>query len=207
MKRRMYSTAIIILAAFAAACSSGNDVSSSSAPPAASVSVAPTANAAKSDSAKGDDIPAAVRTAFPTAQSLTKQHKDLTEAQVASLEKQSGAKLADKDHHSYLAFANEGGTRKQIGAATVVKAEGRELVVVYGSEKGSPVINEIHGESGGIPHAFLDQFKGKGHDNKLRLGQDIKAQGVDEATARALTDAIRLDVVTMQTLYGAAHSH
>lgn len=61
--------------------------------------------------------------------------------------------------------------------------------------------------SGGIPHAFLDQFKGKGHDSKLRLGQDIKAQGVDEAVARAATDAIRLDVVTMQALYGAAHSH
>ena len=97
--------------------------------------------------------------------------------------------------------------RKQVGAASLVNANGHEVVVVYASEKGSPVIKEVHGESGGVPHTFLDQFKGKGHDSKLRLGQDIKAQGVDEATARALTDAIRLDVVTMQTLYGASHSH
>ena len=130
-----------------------------------------------------------------------------TEAQAASIEKQTGVKLDDKDHHSYLAFVTEGGTRKQLGAVTVVKAGAREIAIVYGSEKGSPVINTVHGETGGIPHAFLDQFKGKGHDNKLRLGQDIKAQGVEEALARAVSDAIRLDVVTMQALYGAAHSH
>lgn len=210
MKRLIYFTAIIWLAG-AAACSSGNTAPSASSPDAASATTASAAPAAastaKGDSAKADDIPAAVRAAFPNAQSITKQHKDLTAAQAASIEKQSGVKLDDKDHHSYLAFATEGGTRKQIGAAAVVKAEGRELVIVYGSEKGSPVINEVHGESGGVPHAFLDQFKGKGHDSKLRLGQDIKAQGVGEALARAVSDAIRLDVVTMQTLYGAAHSH
>lgn len=211
MKRLTYFITIIGLTALAAACSSGNTAPSASSPDAASAttsSASPAAtSAANSDSAQSNDIPAAVRAAFPNAQSITKQHKDLTTAQAASIEKQSGVKLDDKDHHSYLAFATEGGTRKQTGAAAVVKAEGRELVIVYGSEKGSPVINEVHGESGGIPHAFLDQFKGKGHDSKLRLGQDIKAQGVGEALARTLTDAIRLDVMMMQTLYGAAHSH
>ena len=170
------------------------------------VSALPAA-AAGGASQEKDEIPAAVRAAFPNAQSITQRHKDLTAAQVASVEKQSGVKLADKDHHSYLAFATSGGARKQIGAATVVKAAGHEVVIVYVSEKGSPMIKEAHGESGGVTHAFLDQFKGKGHDSKLRLGQDIKAQGMNEAMARALTDAIRLDVVTMQTLYGAAHSH
>ena len=211
MKRLTYFITIIGLTALAAACSSGNTAPSASSPDAASATTAgaspAAASGAKGDSAKADDIPAAVRAAFPNAQSITKQHKDLTDAQAAGIEKKAGVKLDDKDHHSYLASATESGTRKQIGAAAVVKAEGRELVIVYGSEKGSPVINEVHGESGGIPHAFLDQFKGKGHDNKLRLGQDIKAQGVGEALARTVTDAIRLDVVTMQTLYGAAHSH
>lgn len=211
MKRLAYFITIIGLAALATACSSGNTAPSASSPDATSATTAsasPAAtSAAKGESPKADDIPAAVHAAFPNAQSITKQHKDLTTAQAARIEKQSGVKLDDKDHHSYLAFATEGGTRRQIGAAAVVKAEGRELVIVYGNEKGSPVINEVHGESGGIPHAFLDQFKGKGHDNKLRLGQDIKAQGVEEALARAVSDAIRLDVVTMQTLYGAAHSH
>lgn len=211
MKRLAYFITIIGLTALAAACSSGNPAPPASSPDAASATTASAspaaASAAQGDSAKADDIPATVRAALPNAQSFTKQHKDLTAAQVASVEKQSGVKLADKDHHSYLAFATEGGARKQLGAATMVTGHGHEVVVVYASENGSPMIKEVHGESGGIPHAFLDQFKGKGHDSKLRLGQDIKAQGVDEAAARALTDAIRLDVVTMQTLYGAAHSH
>lgn len=214
MKRLTYFITIITiigLTALATACSSGNTAPSASSPDAASATTASAspaaASAANSDSVKAGDIHAAVRAAFPNAQSITKQYKNLTDAQAASIEKHSGMKLDDKNHHSYLAFATEGETRKQIGAAAVVKTEGRELVIVYGSEKGSPVINEVHGESGGIPHAFLDQFKGKGHDNKLRLGQDIKAQGVEEALARAVSDAIRLDVVTMQTLYGAAHSH
>ena len=183
-------TALVIgLTALGAACSADKEAGSGSA-----------------RASRSDDIPAAVKAAFPKAQ-ITKQHKDLTDAQVARIEKESGLILEDKDHHSYLAFANEGGARTQVGAATVVKADAREIVIVYASEEGSPVIEEVHGESSGIPHAFLDQFKGKGHDNKLRLGQDIKAQGVDEAVARAATDAIRLDVMTMQTLYGAAHSH
>ncbi len=208
MKKLIYFGAIIAFAALGAACSSSdNGTSASSSSTARASAATAAASAAKSQGAKTDDIPAAVREAFPKAQSITKQHKDLTDAQAASVEKQSGVRLGDKDHHSYLAFASEGGKRKQIGAATVVNAQGREIVIVYGSENGSPVINEAHGESGGVPHAFLDQFKGKGHDNKLRLGQDIKAQGLNEALARAVTDAIRLDVVTMQTLYGAAHSH
>lgn len=212
MKRLSYFITAIGLAVLAAACSSGNSASSASSSDAASsrsasATPAAAASAANSDTAKQDDIPAAVRGAFPNAQAITKQHKDLTNAQATSIEKRSGVKLEDRDHHSYLAFATESGMRKQIGAAAVVNAQGRELVIVYGSEKGSPVINEVHGESGGIPHTFLDQFKGKGHDDKLRLGQDIKAQGVGESLARAVSDAIRRDVVTMQTLYGAAHSH
>lgn len=211
MKKLIYFIAIITLPAFATACSSGNNASSASSPNAASATTASAspaaASAAKDGSAKADDIPAAVRAALPNAQSITKQHKDLTDTQVSGIEKRSGLKLDDKDHHSYLAFATEGGVRKQIGAVTVVKAQSHEVAIVYDSQEGSPVIKAVHGESSGIPHTFLDQFKGKGHDNKLRLGQDIKAQGVDETTARALTDAIRLDVVTMQTLYGAAHSH
>jgi len=199
-------TALVIgLTALGAACSANKEAGGKSAG-ATSAPAAPSPTGAAAGASHSDDIPAAVKAAFPKAQ-ITKQHKDLTDAQVARIEKESGLKLEDKDHHLYLAFVNEGSARKQVGAATVVKAGGREIVIVYASEMGSPVIDEVHGESGGIPHAFLDQFKGKGHDSKLRLGQDIKAQGVDEAVARAATDAIRLDVVTMQTLHGGAHSH
>ena len=201
MKNLIIIALVIGLAAPAAACSASHETGGATATTPAAAAPATQGGASK------DEIPAAVRHAFANAQSITKQHKDLTAAQIASIEKQSGMKVADKDHHSFLAFATEGGKRKQIGAATIVNAQGRELVVVYASESGSPVINEAHGEGSGLPQAFLDQFKNKGHDSKLRLGEDIKPQGANAALARAATDAIRLDVVTMQALYGASHTH
>ena len=79
------------------------------------------------------------------------------------------------------------------------------MVVVYDSKGGSPVIREVRGA--GVPAAFLDQFKGKGHDDALKLNQDIKAQGAPDALAQGVTNAIKADVLAMQALYGSAHSH
>ncbi|MCA1636599.1 MAG: hypothetical protein LC802_23645 [Acidobacteria bacterium] len=155
--------------------------------------------------AANSDAPASVRAALPDAQSITTQHKDISDAQIASIEKETGTKVADKDHHSYLAFSTAGGTRKQIGAATLVKANGKEMVVIYDSRNGVPYIREVRAE--GVPQAFLDGFKGKGHDDKFQVGGDLKANGADEAMARAVAAAIRQDAVTMQTLYGGKHSH
>jgi len=157
------------------------------------------------NAAAKDEVPAAVRAAFPDAQSITTQHKDMTAAQISSVEKETSTKVADKDHHSYLAFSTSGGARKQVGAATVVEAAGKQMVIVYESRNGVPYIREVRAE--GVAQAFLDGFKGKGHDDKFQIGQDLKAQGVDEAMAKAAADAVRRDAVTMQTLYGGSHSH
>ena len=186
------------LALFAACSQSGPET-------AAPAPVAYPAAAPKAETAGDKDIPAAVKAAFPGAQSFTKQHKDISPAQKADIEKDTGGKLPDNDHHSYLAFATDGGARKQIGAATVVSAGGKEAVVIYENREGSPFIKEVRAE--GVAPAFLDQFKGKGHDDKLSFGGAIKAQGADEAIAKALTLAIAVDVHTMQALYGAAHTH
>lgn len=155
--------------------------------------------------AANSDTPASVRAALPDAQTITMQHKDISDAQMASIEKETGTKVADRDHHSYLAFSTAGGTRKQTGAATLVKADGKEMVVVYESRNGVPYIREVRAE--GLPQAFLDGFKGKGHDDKFQVGGDVKVNGADEATARAVAAAIRQDAVIMQTLYGGKHSH
>ncbi len=154
---------------------------------------------------KADDVPASVKAAIPNAQTFTAQHKDLTDAQIASIEKDTGGKVSEKDHHSYLAFSTASGTRTQVGAATVVKVAGKEIVVVYDNKDGSPVIKEIKVD--GVPGAFLSQFVGKGHDDDLLLGADIKANGAKEDEAKAITDAVRIDVLSMQALYGKAHTH
>jgi len=155
--------------------------------------------------AANSDAPANVRAVFPEAQSITTQHKDISASQIATIEKETGTKITDKDHHSYLAFSTAGGARKQIGAATVVKAGGKEIVVIYESRNGVPYIREVRGE--GMPQAFLDGFKGKGHDDKFQVGGDLKSGGADDATAKGVAAAVRQDAVIMQTLYGGKHSH
>ena len=116
-------------------------------PAAASNNAAGTHTAGKSD----EDAPAAVKAAFPDAQSFTKQHKDIPQSAVAEIEKDTGGKVPDTDHDSYVAFSNAGGTRRQIGAATVVTANGKEVGVVYESGDGMPVSREVRGDT--IPGA------------------------------------------------------
>lgn len=192
-----------LLTMFAGACSSSGTA------PAETQPAGHTANhntaAPSAPATNTDETPTNVRAAFPDAQSFTKQHKDITPAQKAAIEKAAGGTVPDDDHHSYLAFTTAGGARQQLGAATIVNAGGKEAVVLYESRAGSPYLKEVRAE--GLPPAFLDQFKGKGHDDKLTFGAAIKANGADEATAKALTTALAVDLQTMQALYGAAHTH
>ncbi len=204
MKKIVTLAFVGLLTVFAVACSTSDDATSNR----NTTLTTPTTNtnsAAPLKSETSEDVPANVRAVFPEAQSITKQHKDLTPEQIALIEKETKTKVTDKDHHSYLAFSTSGGARKQIGAATVIEADGKQMIVVYESRNGLPFIKEVRAE--GIPQTFLDQFKGKGHDDKFQIGQDLKAQGVNQATAAAVSDAVRRDSVTMQTLYGSAHAH
>ena len=71
----------------------------------------------------------------------------------------------------------------------MVKAAGKDIVIVYENKSGSPYIKEVRAE--GVPAAFLAQFAGKGHDDKFAFGADVKANGADEATAKAIRKAMR----------------
>lgn len=197
---------LIVIVGLAGACSSGSDTTNTTKTNQVPTNTSATnsTNTANTTPKKEEDVPASVKAAFPDAQSFSKSHKDIPKDAIAGIEKDSGAKIPDTDHHSYLAFSTTGGARKQIGAATIVKAGGKELVVIYDSKNGSPSIKEVRGD---IAPEFLKQFAGKGHDDKFTFGGTIKANGVDEATAKAITSAIAVDMMTMQILYGAAHSH
>ena len=210
MKQILILSLLAASLSIASACSSAPETATTNRAANTNTSVANTAttNAANTNHAsttKTDETPAAVKAVFPDAQSITTQHKDVPADKIASIEKDTGSKVPDKDHHSYLAFSTTGGARKQIGAATIVKVDGKDVVIVYDSRDGSPVIKEIRTE--GVPAAFLKQFAGKGHDDDLLLGADIKASGASDAQAKAITEAVRVDVLTMQALYGAAHTH
>ncbi len=216
MKKFIALALVSAVSVFAAACANSTETSNTNTIPATTtVNSAPpktvttgntgAAGAETHQSAAGEETPASVRAALPDAQSFTKQHKDLSPEQMAKIQKETGSKVPDTDHHSYLAFSNNSGTRRQIGAVTIVKAGGKEMVIVYENRDGKPYIKEVRAND--VPQAFLDQFKGKGHDEKFQIGQDLKAQGADNATANAAADAVRVDIITMQTLYGAPDKH
>ena len=206
MKQFLILSAIAAGLTFTAACSSAPETATTNRAANTNTTTSNTATTANSgNTEKADETPAAVKAVFTDAQSFTTQHKDIPADKIASIEKDTASKVPDKDHHSYLAFSTTGGARKQIGAATIVKVDGKDVVIVYDSKDGSPVIKEIRAE--GVPATFLAQFAGKGHDNDLLLGADIKASGANEAQAKAITEAVRVDVLTMQALYGSAHTH
>ena len=94
---------------------------------------------------------------------------------------------------------------KQIGAATIVKANGKDIIIIYDNKDGRPFVKEIRAD--GVSNDFLRQFAGKNHDDKFQIGSDIKAVGVDEPLAKAIAEAVRVDAMTMQTLYGAPDKH
>lgn len=209
-------TGLGLLAGLAGACSSAStppaNTATANANRTANTTTAATTNAANgtaNNASHGntatDETPASVKAAFPGAQSFTAQHKDVPASAVAEIEKNTGGKVPAKDHHSYLAFSTTGGKRTQIGAATVVKAAGKDVVIVYENKNGSPAIKEVRSE--GVPASFLAQFAGKGHDDDLLIGADLKANGADEAMAKAIAEAVRIDQATMQALYGTAHDH
>ncbi len=205
MKQILILSALAASLAFALACSSSPETTTTNRATNANTTAANTSTTNAANTTKADDTPAAVKAVFPDAQSFTTQHKDIPADKIASIEKDTSSKVPDKDHHSYLAFSTTGGARKQIGAATIVKVDGKDVVVVYDNKDGSPVIKEIRAD--GVPAPFLTQFAGKGHDDDLLLGADIKASGANEAQAKAITEAVRVDVLTMQALYGSAHTH
>ncbi len=215
MNKLFTLTLLVTLAGLSAACAGGGNTNAPTAPtttantnqPANTASTTNT-NANAAHPADGD-IPASVRAALPEAQTFSKQHKDIPAGTVSEIERATGTRVTDRDHHAYLAFSTSGGARRQVGAATVVNAGDQELVIVYDSRDGMPVIREVRANAGSnLPGAFLEQFKGKDHDAPITFGNDIRAAGgVEEATARQVTAAIKGDVLAMQALYGSAHTH
>ena len=204
MKTLIFVT-VITASLLSLACSGG---STNTSPNTATANKAPANSTAANNAAppaKADEVPASVKAALPGAQTFTAMHKELTDAQIASIEKDTGGKVTEKDHHSYPGFSTVNGTKTQLGSVTIVKAAGKEIIVVYENKEGSPSIKEIKAE--GVPAGFLSQFTGKGHDDDLLLGADIKANGAKDDLAKAITDAVRIDVLSMQALYGKAHTH
>jgi hypothetical protein len=163
-------------------------------------------NKNSADEANSDEVPAEVKAAFPEAASVTLQHKDLTARQIASIEKDSGAKIGGVDFYSFVAHD---GSHKEVGVATLTDVEGAgspvRLVVVYTTDLKIKKVTPAKGSGDVVSPAFLDQFVGKDHQSKFHVGDDIKYDGPNQDGAQAVAHAVKRDVLAMQALYGKAH--
>lgn len=205
---------LLMFAALGAACSnSGTEkIANSNTAPKADMAKKSNANHSEEKTeAAGDETPAAIKAAFPDAQSISELHKDLTPKQITTIEKESGVKLGDTDFHNYVAFGMKDGKRAQLGAATVAEVQGAgepvQLVVVYTNDIAIRSITPIKGSGDFLSAAFLGQFAGKDHDEKFHVGEDLKYSGSNKTAAEAVAHALKRDILAMQTLYGKAHGH
>ena len=209
MKTAIFLVGLLLLAGLATACSKQEPTPSATSNTASKPA---TANANQpTTTGKEEDTPAAVKAAFPDAQTISKQHEDLSASQIASIEKGSGAKLGDTDFHSFVAYGTKDGKRAQLGAATLVDVTGAsepmQLVVVYTNDIEIKKVTPVKGSGDVASPMFLDQFVGKDHDQPFHVDKDIKYSGNNKAAAEAVAHALKRDILAMQTLYGKAHTH
>ena len=204
-------TVLIMLASMATACSKAAPEQSSNTATRTNNRNAQAAENVNKNSAgetSRDEVPVEVKAAFPDAQIVTLQHKNLTAKQISSVEKESGAKLADKDFHSFVAHDS---SHKRIGAATVTDAEAPggpvRLVVVYTNDGKISKVTSVKGSGDVVSPAFLDQFLGKSHDDAFHVGEDLRYDGSNKAAGEAVAHAVKRDVLAMHALYGKKHGH
>ncbi len=128
---------------------------------------------------------------FPNAKSFTEKKADLTPEKVASIEAEIGTKLHPKDLKPtfYIAF-NE--NKKPIGLALLLEVKGPNGVISGGvglDMTGKVVKVDIHkhSEVAGVANdEFLQQFNGKGIDDKFKVGEDIEPLAGAQVASQAV---------------------
>lgn len=154
------------------------------------------------------EIPMPISSAFPDAL-ITKQHSELTESQLAAIEQKSGSKLNETDFDAFIAYGKEGDKDTRLGAASVVDVTGlgepTQLVVIYTNDLVIKEVTLVKGTSDVASRAFLVQFAGKNSDQPFQVGKDVKYNGKNTEDAKALTQALKLDLLTMQAIFGKSN--
>lgn len=146
---------------------------------------------------------------------ISKHHISLSKKQITSIKQKSDlanlsdavlkdiyADLVSGEIHPLFIFRKNGEAKeKQIAVVNEVSVDNLEIQIIYSSKDNQPFIKEIRSEF--LPEEFLDQFAEKDKTSKIKLGEDISAKPLNADQAKKLTDAIRADFWTMQTIYGS----
>lgn len=128
---------------------------------------------------------------FPNAANYIEKKADLTPEKAASIEEEIGTKLRPEDlKPTFYIAVNE--NKKPIGLALLVAVEGQNGVINGGvglDMTGKVVKVKIHkhSEAAGIATAkFLDQFSGKGIEDKFKVDEDVEPLAGELAASQAV---------------------
>lgn len=134
-------------------------------------------------------------------------HRFLTQNQMKDIEKYSGVK-PENYFHTFIAISDKNGKKSQLGAGTLVKVKDKkdiEIGLIYDNKLNIKDIIPI--KNSNDLKIFLNQFKGKNHDSKFTIGKDLKYSGKETKLVQKIAKAIQVDSLTVQELWGKAHSH
>lgn len=128
---------------------------------------------------------------FPNAANYIEKKADLTPEKAASIEEEIGTKLRPEDlKPTFYIAVNE--NKKPIGLALLVSVEGQNGVIDGGvglDMTGKVVTVKIHkhSEAAGIATSkFLDQFNGKGIEDKFIVNEDVEPLAGELAASQAV---------------------
>ena len=128
---------------------------------------------------------------FPNAKSFIEKKADLTPEKVVSIEEEIGTTLRPEDlKPTFYIAVNE--NKKPMGLALFLAVKGPNGVISGGvglDMTGKVVKVEVHKHSeaaGVVNDKFLNQFNGKGIEDKFKVGEDVEPLAGAQAASQAV---------------------
>lgn len=151
-----------------------------------------------------------LKQAFPEAESFITKTKVLTPTESQAVEKMAGSKLPPEDTKLtvYIAIGMDKATqkRKSLGTVLFLDTKGRkgsiDLAVAYNLDGTvhKVVILENQDDKSIESPSFLNQLGGKGTNDMLIVGHDIKFNG-DKKAAEAVVAAVKRGMYLLRVLF------
>ena len=128
---------------------------------------------------------------FPNAKNFIEKKADLTPEKVASIEEEIGTTLRPEDlKPTFYIAVNE--SKKPLGLALFLAVKGPNGAISGGvglDMTGKVVKVEVHKHSeaaGVVNDKFLNQFNGKGIEDKFKVGEDVEPLAGAQAASQAV---------------------
>lgn len=160
--------------------------------------------------AKETLIPTEIQSSFPDASSIILKEKLLSNRQMLSILQDTGIQPDSKKFYTYFAYKTNNGQDSQLGTATIIDLKTEkpmQFVLIYNSKLIIKKIVPIKADEEFKSETFLNQFINKDHHEGFVYGKDIKFAGSNKSDAEAVIKAIKINILSMQAIYGRPHHH